>query len=73
MHTRFYHTAFVLALCLVLMSCGPPPQTGKRPPIPSANRSRPASTSAPATTRTAARRQGHYLLLLRLMLLRNRS
>ncbi len=54
MHTRFYHTAFVLALCLVLMSCGPPPQTGKRPPIPSANRSRPASTSAPATTRTAA-------------------
>lgn len=54
MHTRFYHTAFVLALCLVLISCGPPPQTGKRPPIPSANRSRPAPPSAPATTRTAA-------------------
>ena len=54
MHTRFYHTAFILALCLLLVSCGPPPQTGKLPPIPSANRSQPASTSTPAKTRTAA-------------------
>ena len=54
MHTRFYRTAFILALCLFLVSCGPPPQTGKRPPIPSANRSRPAPTSAPTRVRTAA-------------------
>lgn len=54
MHTRFYHTAFILVLCLLLVSCGPPPQTGKLPPIPSANRSRPASTSTPTKTRTAA-------------------
>jgi hypothetical protein len=53
-HTRFYHTAFILALCLFLVSCGPPPQTGKRPPIPSAKRSRPAPPSAPARIRTAA-------------------
>ena len=54
MHTHFFHTAFVLALCLLLVSCGPPPQTGKLPPIPSANRSRPASTSAPTKARTAS-------------------
>ena len=54
MHTHFCHTAFVLALCLLLVSCGPPPQTGKMPPIPSANRSQPASTSAPTKTRTAS-------------------
>ena len=54
MHTRFYHTAFILVLCLLLVSCGPPPQTGKLPPIPSANRSQPASTSAPARIRTGA-------------------
>ena len=54
MHTHFCHTAFVLALCLLLVSCGSPPQTGKMPPIPSANRSQPASTSAPTKTRTAS-------------------
>ena len=54
MHTHFCHTAFILALCLLLVSCGPPPQTGKMPPIPSANRSQPASTSAPTKTRTAS-------------------
>ena len=54
MHTRFYHTAFILALCLFLMSCGPPPQTGKRPPIPSANRSQPDTASAPTKSRTAS-------------------
>ena len=52
MHTHFCHTAFILALCLLLVSCGPPPQTGKLPPIPSANRSQPAS--APTQTRTAS-------------------
>ena len=52
MHTHFCHTAFILALCLLLVSCGPPPQTGKLPPIPSANRSQPAS--APTKTRTAS-------------------
>ena len=51
MHTHFCHTAFILALCLLLVSCGPPPQTGKLPPIPSANRSQ--SASAPTKTRTA--------------------
>lgn len=54
MHSHFFHTAFILALCLLLVSCGPPPQTGKLLPIPSANRSQPASTSAPARIRTAA-------------------
>ncbi len=54
MHTHFCHTASILALCLLLVSCGPPPQTGKLPPIPSANRSQPASTSAPTKTRTAS-------------------
>ena len=54
MHTHFFHTAFILTLCLLLVSCGPPPQTGKLPPIPSANRSQPASASAPTKTRTAS-------------------
>ncbi len=54
MHTRFYHAAAIFALSILLVSCGPPPQTGKLPPIPSANRSQPAPTSAPAKTRTAA-------------------
>ena len=54
MHTHFCHTAFILALCLFLVSCGPPPQTGKLPPIPSANRSQPASASAATKTRTAS-------------------
>ena len=54
MHTHFFYTAFILTLCLLLVSCGPPPQTGKMPPIPSANRSQPASTSAPTKTRTAS-------------------
>ena len=54
MHTHFCHTAFILALCVLLVSCGPPPQTGKLPPIPSANRSQPASTSAPTKTRAAS-------------------
>ncbi len=44
MHTHFCHTAFIFALCLLLVSCGPAPQTGKMPPIPSANRSQPAPT-----------------------------
>ena len=54
MHPHFFHTAFILTLCLLLVSCGPPPQTGKLPPIPSANRSQPASASAPTKTRTAS-------------------
>ena len=54
MHTHFFHTAVILTLCILLVSCGPPPQTGKLPPIPSANRSQPASTSAPARIQTAA-------------------
>ncbi len=58
MHTHFFHTAFILALCLLLVSCGPPPQTGKLPPIPSANRSQPASASAPTKTRTTSATQG---------------
>lgn len=51
MHTHLFHTASILALCLLLVSCGPPPQTGKLPPIPSANRSQPASASAPTRMR----------------------
>ena len=51
MRTHFFHTASILALCLLLGSCGPPPQTGKLPPIPSANRSQPASASAPTRMR----------------------
>ena len=54
MRTHFYHTVFILALCILLVSCGPPPQTGKLPPIPSANRSQPASASAPTKTRPAS-------------------
>ena len=54
MHPHFFHTAFILILCLLLVSCGPPPQTGKLPPIPSANRSQPASASAPTKARTAS-------------------
>ena len=54
MHPHFFHTAFIFALCLLLVSCGPPPQTGKLPPIPSANRSQSASASAPTKTRTAS-------------------
>ena len=54
MYTHFFHIAFILTLCLLLVSCGPPPQTGKLPPIPSANRSQSASTSAPTKTRTAS-------------------
>ena len=53
MHTHFCHTAFILVLCVLLVSCGPAPQ-GERMPIPSANRSQPASTSAPTATRTAS-------------------
>ena len=53
MYTYFCYIVFVLALCLLLVSCGPPPQTGKMPPIPSATRSQSASTSAPMATRTA--------------------
>ena len=44
MHTHFRYIVFIFALCILLVSCGPPPQTGKMPPIPSANRSQPAST-----------------------------
>ena len=54
MHTHFFHTAFILALCVLLVSCGPPPQTGKLPPIPSANRSQPASTAVPTKTQSAS-------------------
>ena len=54
MRTHFYHTVFILALCILLVSCGPPPQTGKLPPIPSANRSQPASASASTKTRTTS-------------------
>ena len=53
MHTHFCHTAFILVLCLLLVSCGPAPQ-GERMPIPSATRSQPASTSATTATRTAS-------------------
>ena len=53
MHTHFCYTVSILALCLLLMSCGPAPQ-GERMPIPSATRSQPASTSAPTATRTAS-------------------
>ena len=54
MRPHLFHTASILALSLLLVSCGPPPQTGKLPPIPSANRSQPASTSAPLRIRTGA-------------------
>ena len=54
MRPHLFHTASILALSILLVSCGPPPQTGKLPPIPSANRSQPASTSAPTRIRTAA-------------------
>ncbi len=53
MHTYFCYIAFILALCLLLVSCGPAPQTGKMPPIPSATPSQPASTMSatqPAST-----------------------
>ncbi len=50
MHTHFCYTVSILALCLLLMSCGPAPQ-GERMPIPSATRSQPASTSAPTRMR----------------------
>ena len=53
MHTHFCHTAFIFALCLILVSCGPAPQ-GERMPIPSANRSQSASTSTPMASRTAS-------------------
>ncbi len=51
MYTHFFYTAFILTVCLFLVSCGPPPQTGKLPPIPSANRPQPASASAPTKAR----------------------
>ncbi len=54
MRPHLFHTASILALSILLVSCGPPPQTGKLPPIPSANRSQPASTSTPARIRTGA-------------------
>ena len=53
MHTYFCHIAFILALCLVLVSCGPAPQTGKMPPIPSANRSQPAASTTGALPASA--------------------
>ncbi len=53
MFTHFCYTVFIFVLCLFLVSCGPPPQTGKMPPIPSATRSQSAATSAPMATRTA--------------------
>ena len=54
MHPHFCHTASIFALCVLLVSCGPPPQTEKLPPIPSANRSQPASASTPTKTRPAS-------------------
>lgn len=54
MRPHLFHTASILALSILLVSCGPPPQTGKLPPIPSANRSQPASASAPTKTRTTS-------------------
>ena len=51
MHTHFCHTALILALCILLVSCGPAPQ-GERMPIPSATRSQPTSTMS--ATRAAA-------------------
>ena len=54
MHTYFCHIAFILALCLLLVSCGPAPQTGKMPPIPSANRSQPAASTTGALPASAA-------------------
>lgn len=53
MHTHFCYTVLILALCILLVSCGPAPQ-GERMPIPSANRSQPASASAPTATRAAS-------------------
>ena len=53
MRTHFCHTALILALCILLVSCGPAPQ-GERMPIPSATRSQPASTLAPTATRAAS-------------------
>ena len=53
MRPHFCDTVSVLALSLLLMSCGPAPQ-GERMPIPSATRSQPASTSAPTAARTAS-------------------
>ena len=53
MHPHFFHTAFILILCLLLVSCGPAPQ-GERMPIPSANRSRPASASVPTESQIAS-------------------
>ena len=51
MHTHFCCIVSILALCLLLVSCGPAPQ-GERMPIPSATRSESASTSAPTRMRT---------------------
>ena len=51
MHTHFCYIVSILALCLLLVSCGPAPQ-GERMPIPSATRSESASTSAPTRMRT---------------------
>ena len=53
MHTHFCYIAFIFALCLLLVSCGPAPQ-GERMPIPSATRSQPASASTPTATRAAS-------------------
>lgn len=54
MRPYLFHAASILALSILLVSCGPPPQTGKLPPIPSANRSQSASASAPLRIRTGA-------------------
>ena len=54
MYTYFCYTMFILALCLLLVSCGPPPQTGKMPPIPSATRSQSASTMSVTGTLPAS-------------------
>lgn len=45
MNTRFYYTVSIVALCLILISCGPAPQ-GERMPIPSATRSQSVSTES---------------------------
>ncbi len=45
MHTPFYYTVSTVALCLLVVSCGPAPQ-GERMPIPSATRAQSASTES---------------------------
>ena len=45
MRTRFCSPVSIVALCLLVVSCGPAPQ-GERMPIPSATRSQSVSTAS---------------------------